>query len=269
MLDARDAGPQRILIPPVPSAWARVPLIRQPRFLDDRPDLIDRDLRRVWRVDGRQTPPLAMTLIQSAPARICSRAARRTASTPSAMPEGRSLTAVCDACPRERPAVAVPARLRKRRAAELGPWPRESALRQGSPDPGRRVARIADRRHSRSPGTPGRSEGPCTIRSVADRWTLSATGSRRSVRWTWQSMMPGRTVSPVASNRSADSRTWTDPGRPGGDDLARLAVDHRAVGNRAGARPSSNRAPRRTAERMWGATIRPSRSELVLVEQPA
>ena len=40
-----------------------------------------------------------MTLIQSAPARICNRVARRTASAPSAMPGGRSLTSVSRIAP--------------------------------------------------------------------------------------------------------------------------------------------------------------------------
>ena len=83
-------------MPAVPSACAKVPLdAGRARLLDDGPDLVDRELAERPGVSAAdRTPPVAMTLIQSAPARIWSRVARRTASTPSAMPGGRSLISV-------------------------------------------------------------------------------------------------------------------------------------------------------------------------------
>ena len=53
-------------------------------FLDRGADLLQRELRAVERIVGQATPPETMILIWSAPWRICSRTAARTASAPSA-----------------------------------------------------------------------------------------------------------------------------------------------------------------------------------------
>ena len=88
------------LMPAVPSACANVPLIPA-AFASATMARISSTVN--WLASGLSaadsTPPVAMTLIQSAPARIWSRVARRTASTPSAIPGGRSLTSVSRMAP--------------------------------------------------------------------------------------------------------------------------------------------------------------------------
>jgi hypothetical protein len=180
------------LMPPVPSAWASVPRIPAARASSTMARIsstVNCDASGLSAAD--QTPPVAMTLIQSAPARIWSLAARRTASGPSATPGGRSLISVAMTAPD---------------GVQSSPWPpvcesgwqltcvlgtREGARGEGPLDPRRGVARVTDGRDTAS-----RNSRPAwrqrTTMSVAERWTWSWTGSRRSARWTWQSMMPGR-----------------------------------------------------------------------------
>lgn len=86
-----------------------------------------------------------------------------------------------------------------------------------------------------------------TTRSVEERWTWSWSGSRPMVRWTWQSMMPGRSVSPDASMRSASCGAAIAAAGPAATIRPCSSVTSTATSTASVERPSSRRAPTKTA----------------------
>jgi len=149
VLDARDAGTQRVLDAGrafgVRQCAANA---RRGRFLDDRSDLVDRELAGIGRVGGRQNSAGGHHLdpIRARPYLEACRAPDRIYSVGD---PGRQVGRVrLQHGPRRGPAVAVPTGLGKRRAANLRPRTGESAARERPLDAGRCVPRIANGGHA-------------------------------------------------------------------------------------------------------------------------
>ena len=145
VMPARSA----FLMPAVPSAWASVPLMPAALgLLDDGADLVDRELAGVRRVRGREHAARRHDLdpVGAGPDLQSRGPAHRVHAVGD---PGRQVAHLRleDGAGR-RPAVAVAARLGQRRAAHLGPRPREGPGGEGALDPGRGVAGVADRRHA-------------------------------------------------------------------------------------------------------------------------
>ena len=230
VLDAADAGPQRIL------DTGRSFCVRQrasdagrARLFDDDADLLLRELGGVGSVRGREDSARRHDLDPIRPGPDLEPRRAPDGLGPVGNP-GRQITHLgADQCPRWRPFVAVAAGLGERPAADLRPWTRKRARCEGALDTRRSMAGIADRGHAGleevAPGLERSNDyvGGGTLDLVVDGLQLHGQMDM-AVDYARQKGQ-AREVDPIQPTRGADRKR-----RSGTDDEASLVNEDRATG---------------------------------------